>query len=131
MDPNNPQRAPFKPGGGLNPPFQQGSVPLQQPNVPFQQGGGANTPFQQNGGLNAPFQPPNANGYIQPRPRQAPTVPPNAASPAAPAPNAVPILSPTSPPVASIPPQMVQQTVGAPPAYIMGGYQPRSLTMPE
>ena len=41
MDTNNPYRAPFQPGGGLN----------------------------------APFQPPNANGYIQPRPRQVMTRP--------------------------------------------------------
>ena len=80
MDTNNPYRAPFQPGGGLN----------------------------------APFQPPNANGYIQPRPRQVMTRPVETQSAVASA--AAPTVSPAA---------------GGTPNYVMGGYQPRPLTLPD
>ena len=80
MDTNNPYRAPFQPGGGLN----------------------------------APFQPPNANGYIQPRPRQVMTRPVETQSAVASA------AAPTAAPAA-----------GGTSNYVMGGYQPRPLTLPD
>ena len=80
MDTNNPYRAPFQPGGGLN----------------------------------APFQPPNANGYIQPRPRQVMARPVETQSA---------VASATQPAVAS--------AAGGTPNYVMGGYQPRPLTLPD
>ena len=83
MDTNNPYRAPFQPGGGLN----------------------------------APFQPPNANGYIQPRPRQIMTRPVETQSVAS---AAAPAVAPTAAPAA-----------GGTPNYVMGGYQPRPLTLPD
>ena len=83
MDTNNPYRAPFQPGGGLN----------------------------------APFQPPNANGYIQPRPRQVMTRPVETQSVASAAASTVaPIAAPAA---------------GGTPNYVMGGYQPRPLTLPD
>ena len=81
MDTNNPYRAPFQPGGGLN----------------------------------APFQPPNANGYIQPRPRQVMTRPVDVAAPQSVASAAAPTVVPA----------------GEAPNYVMGGYQPRPLTLPD
>lgn len=83
MDTNNPYRAPFQPGGGLN----------------------------------APFQPPNANGYIQSRPRQVMTRPVETQSVASAAASTVaPIAAPAA---------------GGTPNYVMGGYQPRPLTLPD
>ena len=53
----------------------------------------------------APYQPPQVNGYIQPRPRQVPARPPEA-------------------------PSNAPQNVGGV-NYVMGGYQPRPLTLPD
>ena len=52
----------------------------------------------------APYQPPQVNGYIQPRPRQVPARPPEA-------------------------PSTPQNGGGV--NYVMGGYQPRPLTLPD
>ena len=100
-------------------------------------------PFHQGGGINAPFQPPNVNGYIQPRPRQTPQRPPEGASAAMPPrmPQSAP-PAPAAPPVASPPNAAVlppvspgvtagPQPPGAAPNYVMGGYQPRPLTLPD
>jgi len=94
MDTNNPYRAPFQPGGGLNAPFQPPK---------------------------APFQPPNANGYIQPRPRQVMTRPVETQSAVASVTQSavVPTVAPTVAPA------------GDAPNYVMGGYQPRPLTLPD
>ena len=54
----------------------------------------------------APYQPPQVNGYIQPRPRQVPVRPPEAPSSA---------------------PQNGMNNTG----YVLGGYQPRPLTLPD
>ena len=53
----------------------------------------------------APYQPPQVNGYIQPRPRQVPARPPEA-----------PANAPQN---------------GSGVNYVMGGYQPRPLTLPD
>ena len=53
----------------------------------------------------APYQPPQVNGYIQPRPRQVPARPPEA-----------PANAPQN---------------GGGVNYVMGGYQPRPLTLPD
>lgn len=114
-------------------------------NIPYR------APFPQGGGLNAPFQPPNANGYIQPRPRQTPQRPPEGASAAMPprmpqsaptAPAAPPVASPAAPSVAPPPNAAIvppvspggsasAQSPGTTPNYVMGGYQPRPLTLPD
>ena len=84
-------------------------------------------PFKQGGSMNAPFQPPNVNGYIQPRPRQTPQRPPEGVLPR------MPQTAPVAPPI--------NTAVGTPaspnvphssaPNYVMGGYQPRPLTLPD
>ena len=84
-------------------------------------------PFKQGGSMNAPFQPPNVNGYIQPRPRQTPQRPPEGVPPR------MPQTAPVAPPI--------NTAVGTPaspnvphssaPNYVMGGYQPRPLTLPD
>ena len=106
-------------------------------NIPYR------APFHQGGGLNAPFQPPNANGYIQPRPRQTPQRPPEGASAAMPP--RVPQPAPTAPAASPVAPQPNAAIVppaspgastgvlspGTAPNYVMGGYQPRPLTLPD
>lgn len=110
-------------------------------NIPYR------APFKQGGGMNAPFQPPNVNGYIQPRPRPAPQRPPEGGTAAVPprtpqtapqtapaAPAAPPVAPPPStapvPPVSpGVPPGI--QSPGTMPGYVMGGYQPRPLTLPD
>ena len=96
-------------------------------------------PFPQGGGMNAPFQPPNVNGYIQPRPRQMPQRPPEGASATMPprAPQPAPTV-PTAPSVAPPPNAAAApgastgaQPPGTAPNYVMGGYQPRPLTLPD
>lgn len=102
-------------------------------NIPYR------APFPQGGGLNAPFQPPNANGYIQPRQRQAPQRPPEGASAAMP-----PRMPQSAPPASAAPPVapphsaavVPSASAGAQPPvtapnYVVGGYQPRPLTLPD
>ena len=84
-------------------------------------------PFHQGGGINAPFQPPNVNGYIQPRPRQTPQRPPEGVPPR------MPQAAPVAPPIntAVVPPASPNVPHSSAPNYVMGGYQPRPLTLPD
>ena len=84
-------------------------------------------PFRQGGSMNAPFQPPNVNGYIQPRPRQTPQRPPEGAPPR------MPQTAPVAPPIntAVVPPASPNVPHSSAPNYVMGGYQPRPLTLPD
>ena len=83
-------------------------------------------PFKQGGSMNAPFQPPNVNGYIQPRPRQTPQRPPEGVPPR------MPQTAPVAPPIntAVVPPASPNVPHSSAPNYVMGGYQPRPLTLP-
>ena len=85
-------------------------------------------PFKQGGSMNAPFQPPNVNGYIQPRPRQTPQRPPEGVSP-----RMLPQTAPVAPPIntAVVPPASPNVPHSSAPNYVMGGYQPRPLTLPD
>ena len=84
-------------------------------------------PFKQGGSMNAPFQPPNVNGYIQPRPRQTPQRPPEGVPPR------MPQTAPVAPPIntAVVPPASPNVPHSSAPNYVMGGYQPRPLTLPD
>ena len=84
-------------------------------------------PFKQGGSMNAPFQPPNVNGYIQPRPRQTPQRPPEGV------PLRMPQTAPVAPPIntAVVPPASPNVPHSSAPNYVMGGYQPRPLTLPD
>ena len=84
-------------------------------------------PFKQGGSMNAPFQPPNVNGYIQPRPRQTPQRPPEGVPPR------MPQAAPAAPPIntAVVPPASPNVPHSSAPNYVMGGYQPRPLTLPD
>ena len=84
-------------------------------------------PFKQGGSMNAPFQPPNVNGYIQPRPRQTPQRPPEGVPPR------MPQAAPVAPPIntAVVPPASPNVPHSSAPNYVMGGYQPRPLTLPD
>ena len=84
-------------------------------------------PFKQGGSMNAPFQPPNVNGYIQPRPRQTPQRPPEGVPPR------MPQAAPAAPPIntAVVPPASPNIPHSSAPNYVMGGYQPRPLTLPD
>ena len=84
-------------------------------------------PFKQGGSMNAPFQPPNVNGYIQPRPRQTPQRPPEGVPPR------MPQTAPVAPPIntAVVPPASPNIPHSSAPNYVMGGYQPRPLTLPD
>ena len=84
-------------------------------------------PFKQGGSMNAPFQPPNVNGYIQPRPRQTPQRLPEGVPPR------MPQTAPVAPPIntAVVPPASPNVPHSSAPNYVMGGYQPRPLTLPD
>ena len=84
-------------------------------------------PFKQGGSMNAPFQPPNVNGYIQPRPRQTPQRPPEGVPPR------MPQTAPVAPPIntAVVTPASPNVPHSSAPNYVMGGYQPRPLTLPD
>ena len=84
-------------------------------------------PFKQGGSVNAPFQPPNVNGYIQPRPRQTPQRPPEGVPPR------MPQTAPVAPPIntAVVTPASPNVPHSSAPNYVMGGYQPRPLTLPD